>query len=72
MCLGESLREEDTFALIPRVEEVMTKFLLKKNPNSQEICASFFSMTDGTGSPERKENKSSGTQRQIPHYGQQN
>lgn len=70
MRLGESLREEDTFALFPRVEGIMTKFQLRQNPNSQEACASFFSMIDDTGSPERKE-KSSGTQRQIPHYGQQ-
>lgn len=67
MHLGERMREEDTFALIPRVEEIMTKFQLRENPNSQEACASFFSMIDNTGSPEKKEKKSSGTL-----YGQQN
>lgn len=55
MRLGEKLRKEDTFALIPRLEEIMTKFQQRKNPNSQEACPSFFSMIDNTGSPERKE-----------------
>lgn len=57
MRLGEKLRKEDTFALIPRLEEIMTKFQQRKNPNSQEACPSFFSMIDNTGSPERKDSE---------------